>query len=95
VAHRGPVARQLQQLALSLRPARVVGRASASHTVPTGLPGTAPPGPAMPVTATARCTGARFSAPSAIASATGSLTAPCARSSASGTPSSSDLAALL
>jgi hypothetical protein len=95
VAHRCPVARQLQPLRADLRPRVASAAASASHTVPTGLPGTAPPGPAMPVTATARCTGARVSAPSAIARATGSLTAPWVRSSASGTPSSSDLAALL
>ncbi len=42
------------------RPRRM---AQASHTVPTGLPGTAPPAPAMPDTATAACAAVRLSAP--------------------------------
>ena len=67
--------------------------AVASHTVPTGLSGVPPPGPAMPVTATAKLAGERASAPSAIARATSALTAPCAAISAAATPSSSVLAA--
>ncbi len=43
--------------------------AQANHTVPTGFPGTAPPGPAMPVTATAICAPDRFKAPNAMARA--------------------------
>jgi hypothetical protein len=53
----------------------------------------APPGPAMPVIETARSTGAWARAPSAIASATSGLTAPCARIICAGTPSSSIFAA--
>ena len=44
--------------------------------LPTGLPGTAPPGPAIPVIATATLARERRSAPRAISRATGSLTAP-------------------
>ncbi|KOF52270.1 hypothetical protein AD428_21305 [Achromobacter sp. DMS1] len=52
-------------------------RANPKHTMPTGLPGVAPPGPAMPVVDTARCApGEASSTPLAISSATGSLTAP-------------------
>ena len=69
--------------------------AHASQTVPTGLPGTAPPGPAIPVTATAIETLARRRAPCAMARATTSLTAPCLCSIASGTPRVRALAALL
>ncbi len=53
-------------------------RAIASQTVPTGLPGVAPPGPAMPVTATDHVASECASAPSAIAPATSALTAPWA-----------------
>ena len=49
----------------------------------------------MPVTAAVIATGARASRPVAIASATGSLTAPCAASIGSGTPRSSCFARLL
>ena len=65
------------------------------HTVPTGLASLPPVGPAMPVTPTPTSTPARRRTPSAIATATISLTAPCAAMSASGTPSSAILAALL
>ena len=51
---------------------------AATTTVPTGFSGEPPPGPAMPVTATATSAPARARMPSTIASATGSLTAPCA-----------------
>ena len=65
-----------------------------NHTVPTGLSGEPPVGPATPVTATLTWAALRCTAPSAMARATGSLTAPCALMSAAGTPSSSVLAAL-
>ncbi len=65
------------------------------HTVPTGFSAVPPPGPAIPVVATARSTPLASRRPDAIARATGSLTAPCASRSAGGTPSSSILAALL
>ena len=58
---------------------RLAASATASHTVPTGLSGLPPPGPAMPVTATARSTPSAPLAPSAIARATASLTAPSRR----------------
>ena len=51
-------------------------------------------GPATPVIATAVSAPNRSSAPSAIASATGSETAPCCSISAGSTPSSSDFASL-
>jgi hypothetical protein len=47
----------------------------------------------MPVMATARSAGERFSAPSAIAAAVSALTAPCRLSVAAGTPSIASLAA--
>ncbi|MNT94296.1 hypothetical protein D3C72_2359470 [compost metagenome] len=51
--------------------------ANPKHTMPTGLPGVAPPGPAMPVVDTATCAaGDTSNTPLAISSATGSLTAP-------------------
>ena len=46
------------------------------NTSPTGLPGVAPPGPAMPVQLTATSAPLARSAPSAIRRATASLTAP-------------------
>jgi hypothetical protein len=61
-------------------------RAAAICTRPTGLPGVAPPGPAMPVQERAISAPLCASAPSAISRATGSLTAPTAASTASGTP---------
>ena len=70
--------------------------AKPNQTVPTGLPALPPPGPAMPVTATARSAAARAlrrRRPSRAPPA--SLTAPCAAISAGGTPSSSILASLL
>src|SRR5450830_1463103 len=63
-----------------------------NHTVPTGLAALPPLGPATPVTATDTWALPWRRAPSAMASATGSLTAPCRAISASGTPSSSVLA---
>ena len=63
-------------------------------TSPTGFCALPPPGPATPVTATVMSACERASAPWVIARATASLTAPCSTSIASGTPSSSDLAAL-
>ncbi len=74
------------------RRVRVSVRPSASRTVkqtvPTGLSGVPPPGPAIPVIATAVSAPKRCRAPAAIASATGSDTAPCASMSAASTPSS-------
>ena len=46
------------------------------HTIPTGLVSVPPPGPAIPVTATATCARLRLSAPDAISRAVSSLTAP-------------------
>ncbi len=63
------------------RSVRVSVRPSASitvkQTVPTGFSVVPPPGPAIPVIATAVSAPKRCSAPAAIASATGSDTAPC------------------
>ena len=70
------------------------GRATANHTVPTGFSSVPPPGPAMPVTETAMSTPSRCSAPSAIARATASLTAPCRLDQLRRTPSSAILSAL-
>jgi len=68
---------------------------AAMATVPTGFSGLPPSGPAMPVTPTPTSTPARDRRPSAMASATGSLTAPCVAINSAGTPSSSVLASLL
>ena len=65
-------------------------RLQAKQTVPTGLPGTAPPGPAMPVVDSATWPALLASAPCAIAAATSSLTAPNCAISAAGTPSIAD-----
>ncbi len=62
-------------------------KAQASHTVPTGFSGVPPPGPAIPLTATATSAPERSRAPSAIALTTGSLTAPQRFRTSSGTPS--------
>src|SRR6201996_8977445 len=72
-----------------MRPSRA---ATAKCTSPTGLPGTAPPGPAMPVIATARSTSARSSAPTAIWIAVSLLTAPKVASVSASTPSIARLA---
>ncbi len=61
--------------------------------MPTGLAGLPPVGPATPVTATVMLAAERASAPTAIARAVASLTAPWATSVASGTPSMSCFAA--
>lgn len=61
------------------------------QTRPSGLLSD-PPGPAIPVMETARSARERSSAPSAMARATSSETAPCASISAAGTPRSSVLA---
>src|SRR5260370_1452158 len=58
-----PMSPYLRSCAIS-RPLR---EAAARYTSPTGLPGTAPPGPAIPVIHTARSTGACASAPVAMA----------------------------
>jgi len=63
--------------------------AQAIHTVPTGLSGVPPSGPAMPLTASVHYTGARASSPPAIAITVWPLTAPPRASSSGGTPSSS------
>ena len=58
------------------------GSATATATVPTGLAGVPPSGPAMPVMPTPMSAPDAARMPSAMARATGSLTAPCASSSA-------------
>lgn len=63
------------------------------QTMPSGLESLAP-GPATPVTDTASAARERVRAPSAMARATASLTAPCASIMAGSTPSMSVLAAL-
>jgi nicotinamide-nucleotide amidase len=68
-------------------------QARPKQTRPSGL-NSEPPGPAMPVTETAICTGAWARAPSAISRATSSETAPNRSSASAETPSSSRLAAL-
>jgi hypothetical protein len=55
---------------------QAAARGPAEPTRPTGFPGTAPVGPAMPVIEIAMSLGLFFSAPSAISRATSSLTAP-------------------
>ena len=62
------------------------GPATAMCTKPTGFCSLPPPGPATPVMAKPQSAPVSRRAPSAIASATGSLTAPWVSSSASGTP---------
>ena len=62
------------------------GADSAVNTVPTGLPRSSPSGPASPVTDRARLLPVMRRAPSAMAFATGSDTAPYCCKSASGTP---------
>jgi len=64
------------------------GTAAAMATVPTGFSGVPPPGPAMPVIATAVSTPVARNTPSSIARATGSLTAPYSSSIDCGTPRS-------
>ncbi len=64
------------------------GPASAMATVPTGFSADPPSGPATPVILTPSSVPKRCRTPSAIARATGSLTAPCSASMSSGTPSS-------
>ena len=59
------------------------------HTVPTGLPGSAPPGPAMPVADTATSQPSAARAPSAMAHAVSSLTAPIKASVSRPTPNTS------
>src|SRR6266550_1396730 len=68
--------------------------ATAKCTRPTGLPGVAPPGPAMPVVETARSTPAFSKAPIAIAVAVSLLTAPNVASVVALTPSIARLASL-
>ena len=65
-----------------------------NHTVPTGLSGVPPVGPATPVTATLTCARECRTAPNAIARATTSLTAPCAATRSGSTPSASAFASL-
>src|SRR5690606_25782799 len=61
--------------------------ASASHTAPTGLSSLPPPGPAMPLTATARSAPDRSRMPAAISRTVSSLTAPALASVSGRTPS--------
>ncbi len=67
-------------------PRRPPRRPRPIHTVPTGLPGSAPPGPAMPVTDTATSASSSRRAPWAMARAVSALTAPCRSSVSRGTP---------
>lgn len=80
------------------RTVRVVVRPSSSrtvkHTVPTGFSGVPPLGPAIPVIAVAVSAPKPYSAPAAIAWATGSETAPWASISAGSTPRSCAFASL-
>jgi SHS family lactate transporter-like MFS transporter len=69
--------------------------AQAKHTVPTGFPGTPPPGPAIPLIASDRSAALCVSTPFAISSTVASLTAPAVSRVAAETPSISRLAALL
>jgi hypothetical protein len=69
-------------------------RLQAKHTVPTGLPGTAPVGPAMPVVDSATWALLLANAPSAMAAATSTLTAPTWAIRAAGTSSNAVLEAL-
>lgn len=64
------------------------GCATAQYTRPTGFSGEPPVGPAIPVIASASSTSHARRTPSAIAAATSELTAPCARSVSSSTPTS-------
>src|SRR5262250_1384960 len=68
------------------------GVAQPMYTVPTGFSALPPSGPAMPVTARPHAEPEMRHTPSAMARATGSLTAPWARRRCSGTPRSSSLA---
>src|SRR5438105_8734116 len=72
---------------LDSRPTPPSGPSAWRYTSPTGFSAVPPPGPAMPVTATATSAPSRSRAPRAIASATSADTAPCAARSSSGTPS--------
>src|SRR5262245_9275389 len=76
----------------SMRGPSASGTAAAMNTVPTGLVGVPPSGPAIPVPAIPHGDPEIRQMPAAIASATGALTAPCSRSRASGTPRSCCLA---
>src|SRR5450759_2182158 len=66
--------------------------ATATYARPTGLAAPPPPGPAIPVTETAKSAPTRWRAPMAMDRATCALTAPWAASSSSRTPSSPILA---
>lgn len=88
LAHRGAVTFQLQSFCEQDLPAMRQRQPHRAHR----LAGTAPPGPAMPVTATAHSARACASAPSTIARTTGSLTAPYAVINDAGTPRHSLLA---
>ena len=68
--------------------------ANATKTVPTGFSLVPPPGPAIPVVAKANVAFASFRAPSAIARATSSLTAPCSEMRRGSTPNILVLASL-
>ena len=71
-----------------------LGTPHANQTVPTGLSLDPPVGPATPVTAIETCAREWRNAPSAMAWAVGSLTAPCSVRMALSTPSMSCLASL-
>src|SRR5262245_16836306 len=73
----------------TLRSAR--GPAAWRYTRPTGFSSLPPPGPAIPVTASAISARRRSRAPAAIASAVSAETAPCRCRVSSGTPSCADL----
>src|SRR6185503_2740710 len=76
----------------NVRTRRSLSVTAATTTVPTGFSGVPPLGPAIPVTATPTLARAFALMPSAIASPTGSLTAPCSRMRSGGTSSSCVLA---
>ena len=65
------------------------GAASPMNTVPTGLAGVPPSGPAMPVMARPQAAPERSQMPRTMASAHAWLTAPCVLRISSDTPSSS------
>ena len=87
--HRRPAAREPELSRLD-----APATATPMNTVPTGLVGVPPSGPAMPVMLRPHAAPERWQAPRTIASAHGRLTAPCTRSTSAGTPSSSSLARL-
>ncbi len=85
---RGPTNENVRTMAAS-------GDETAIATVPTGFCGVPPPGPAIPVIPTPMLAPVRARIPSARATATGSLTAPCAAMSPGATSANSVFESLL